>query len=132
MDHINEDQILKFVLELLEDEENTIVNEHISNCLECREEYKKILSDIDELKSLRPEIPVPAFNLPAKKNRKFMKIVRVAAVLLIGFSLGYVTSANTKSCEVNVVGQYTIAKAPDHDFGRAVFCDGIDTDLGSY
>ena len=125
MKHIEEDTILKFLLELLDDEEYKIVNDHITECEICNTILNELKKQNELIASYNPEVQnsyIPVF----KKKKHYSIWLKRAAVLLIGFLLGYSTSLLLQPEKVMVVEQYLITKSPQVVSSGFIECPSID------
>lgn len=126
MKHPDENTLLKYVLELLESEEETLVKIHIEKCENCKEKYKQIKDGTNLLKGFDPEIETGNMSLPVKKEFIFSFWLKAAAILLIGFILGYYTAIQINSKEVNVVEQNLISKPFSNPANEFTPCEQVD------
>jgi len=91
MKHFDEDTILKFVMELLSGEELINVTDHLKGCEICNNKLLSAKKQIELISSYKPEVENDNFPIYKKKNDYSVWLKR-AAILLIGFLLGYLTS----------------------------------------
>jgi hypothetical protein len=92
MTHPDGDTLLQFVLETLDESDNSAVREHLSACEECRERQRKLEGEITRLASV--DLPVTMVAPPRLpwKVRLGSSVSKIAAVLAVGFLLGYATA----------------------------------------
>jgi hypothetical protein len=110
--HVTEDDLLKFALETCDDAEARAIREHLASCDTCRESLESLRSDIATIAGVRPE--VERISLPARPRHpsSWRAVVRMAAVLLIGFVGGLAVSHWACRCPVTVVPPYSAIVAP--------------------
>jgi predicted anti-sigma-YlaC factor YlaD len=92
MTHPNADTLLEFVLQTLEESDNSIVREHLSTCEQCRELQQMLEGEVKRLESIDMHFDVPSPPRLPRRSRLLMTVSRLAAVLAVGFLLGYVTA----------------------------------------
>jgi hypothetical protein len=110
MTHIDSDTLLKFVLQTLEEPESEVVRQHLSLCERCRATAQNVEEEVRVLANV--EIPVGQSApppLPHSSNR-FASILKVAAVLAVGFLLGYAAAQLTFPTTIITVQQRLIPK----------------------
>ena len=92
MTHPDSDTLLRFVLRTLDDSENEAVVQHLSLCEQCREEERKVEWEVRRLSSI--DIPLEMVIPPVlpRRSRVLVAASRLAAVLAVGFVLGYATA----------------------------------------
>jgi anti-sigma factor ChrR (cupin superfamily) len=90
MTHPDGDTLLKFVLQTLDESENEAVRQHLRACDRCTEEERKLEGELRRLSAL--ELPVEKFTPPRLPRRSIAPLLKVAAVLAVGFLLGYATA----------------------------------------
>jgi anti-sigma factor RsiW len=92
MNHPNGDTLLKYVLGTLDESETEAVRQHLSSCEECSKEERKIDGEVRRLSSV--DIPLETGEPPRlpRRPRGLVPVLKVAAVLAVGFSIGYATA----------------------------------------
>jgi hypothetical protein len=90
MTHPDGDTLLKFLLQTLEEPENESVREHLRACDRCTEEERKLEGELRRLS--RIELPVETVTPPRLPRRSLVPLLKIAAVLAVGFLLGYATA----------------------------------------
>ncbi|MFH1010416.1 MAG: hypothetical protein V1784_04175 [bacterium] len=105
--HVTEDDLLKFALETCDDAEVQAISEHLDACDACRGQLARLRRDIATIAGVRPE--VEPISLPFRSHRPsvWRAVVRMAAVLLIGFVSGLAVSRLVCRCPVTVIPQYS-------------------------
>ena len=66
MNHPTDDTLLKLVLELLDDNENAALREHLDRCADCRARYERMRANTDMLGSISPDVEAPS--LPSRTH----------------------------------------------------------------
>ncbi len=131
MNHIDQDTLLKLTMGLLEPVTDQQVMEHIMQCPECMQSYITAKSQADMLGSYQPEFEVPKFPLPSAKIRRFTPLLKIAAILTIGFLTGFVFSEMTSTEPVLVV-QQTLVSKPEVRTAGYTHCHQVDTRVNTY
>jgi hypothetical protein len=126
MTHPDEDTLLKSVLGILEESEERQVQQHLAECPECQTRLEKLRKDTEiigslELETMAPEIPFPK---PVRIN--FMPVIKVAALLLIGFIVGFGSSNLSHREAVNVIPQRLQVNPPMEKAIQYSACEPID------
>jgi hypothetical protein len=131
MTHLDEDTLLKFVLETLDEPDAALVREHLSGCQLCTQQEKKFRMEVRRLSDV--EVHVEAVTPPRLPRRMRILVVasRAAAILAVGFLAGYLTAELSSSVQPIPVQQrlvpvrvatpptgYTPCQAVDITIGR--------------
>jgi hypothetical protein len=95
MTHPDGDTLLKFVLQTLDKSEDEAVRQHLSSCEQCKGEHRKLEGEVRRLSSF--DIPVEMVSPPRllQRSRGMVPALKVAAVLAVGFLLGYASAQLT-------------------------------------
>ena len=109
MNHYDEDTIIKYVLETLDNNEFALVNNHLEECEICNAKADKVKNEIEMISSFNANIEDIEYQPKLKSSHSYVWLKR-AAVLVIGFLTGYLTSTLTQPEQVNVVEQKLIPK----------------------
>lgn len=116
--HFNEDDLLKYALELLDSSEEKIIAEHLSECLKCSQALDSIEHDVKVMQ----EIPIPDnfsdIALPARYRISVAPYFRAAALLLIGFGFGL--SFNYQSSNEHILMYSAVAEHSANDIETKV------------
>jgi len=104
--HVTEDDLLKFALETCNDAEAQAISEHLAACDVCRERLARMRDDIATIAGVRPEVERIALPFHSQRPKVWRAVVRMAAVLLIGFVSGLAASRWVCRCPATVVPQY--------------------------
>ena len=92
MTHPVADTLLKFALQMLDEPAEMDVREHLLSCEACRDLHQECLGEIKRLDSIGFHINVPEPPKLPRRGRSTVAVLRWAAVLPIGFLLGYLTA----------------------------------------
>ena len=109
MIHADDNLLLKYVLEILNPEEEEVIRNHLASCEICTQKVSKIKSDVLKLKEFNPGVETKFIPLPAKDKSNWL---RAAAILIFGFICGYFTSNYLQPEPVQVVEQLLISTSP--------------------
>ena len=112
--------------ELFESDEEVKLHEHLEQCQDCRRRYRKLKAETEIIGSINPELPGPSIELPDKKKLLVSNIFKIAALLLVGFTAGYVTSEDSQPEQISVVPQYSVVSTPEDSLGYFFICESID------
>jgi hypothetical protein len=122
MHHINEDSLLKYALDIIDDdEEHSEIESHLATCPKCRGRLDIIRSDLDIIGNIEPSRT--RLDLPVKRQRPniLYPLLRAAALIIFGIVIGYGAANLQKGEKVSVSPSYAIlAPAPDSLAGVAV------------
>jgi hypothetical protein len=92
MTHPDADTLLKFVLQTLEESDEPIIREHLAACDQCRELQQNVQLEIQRLGRINLPIEMPAPPRLHGRLRVPTAVLRLAAVLAVGFLMGYATA----------------------------------------
>ena len=132
MIHFNEDLLMKYALELLDHKEENKIHEHITTCDECMKRYESIKGDIELIRGIEPAVKPEIFPLPGKKLKFAGQWIKAAAILIIGFFIGFLTANFTHPVRVNVVKQNLITKTILYPIESFSTCEKVDLDVKYY
>jgi predicted anti-sigma-YlaC factor YlaD len=132
MIHIDEDLLLKYALQLLEDKEQTKIQEHLIKCDQCKKHYESIKSDIELIGSIELDVEQEVIPLPKKKLKITKQWIRAAAILIIGFFIGYITANLAHPVKVEVVKQKLLTKTILYPIESFRTCEQVDLDAKYY
>ena len=98
MNHLDGDTLLMHLLETLDEQAEAAVRDHLSVCDACRQESGRLRKEIQRIS--RIDVRVGGANPPPLpgRYRVLRTVSRMAAVLAVGFMLGYLTAdlSNTR------------------------------------
>ncbi len=121
MKHISDDDLLKYELELIDAQ--TTLNDlkcHLENCIECKtrlDRIRRAISSIGGIRAIGHSIDMPHAK---HKPRQSYDLFKVAAVLIIGFILGYGASNWIhEECVIVTPSQFSPAPPVDSLLGLA-------------
>jgi len=126
MKHYDEDILLKLGLELLTKEEEKNIREHLSVCEQCRDTFSLIKGDINLIESLEPDVEPEIIPLPVKRKNIARQLLKVAAILVVGFFAGFLTSDLSNPEKVIVVKQSIIKRTVMETTGNFKTCEQVD------
>jgi anti-sigma factor RsiW len=127
--HVGEDMLLKLALGLLDVQADTRVHHHLEGCPTCRALLEDVERTLHQIKDVTPEVSADVPLLPSVKRNR-LSWLRVAAMLAVGFGLGFLASESLRSPFMNVVPQQLVSKAPEWTGAGFVTCDEIDLTSG--
>ena len=127
--HVNQDTVLKLALGLLEPPAEERVMDHLRRCTRClglREEAERTIRLIQDI---TPDVTA---RLPLHPSRRPIRDswLRVAAMLALGFALGFLASESLRSPAVTVVRQQIVPAPPVTAADGFVACDVVDVSGG--
>jgi hypothetical protein len=125
MNHFEDDIILKFVLETLDDDKTAVIKKHLMECEICSAKFNKTKKQIEVISSYNSEVEDVYYPLP-KRNNTFNVWLKRAAVLIIGFIGGYITSVLSQPDQITVVEQHLITKTPAVSVIHFNSCPNVD------
>jgi hypothetical protein len=123
MNHLDDDTLLKSVLELLDERDKMMVREHLSQCRKCSLRFNQVGNQIKAIGSFEPQIETEVHPLPPRKSTIVIPLLRAAAFLILGFFAGYLTSEFLRPRQVNVVQQHLITKSPVTSISGYTSCE---------
>ena len=129
--HVSEDTMLKLALGLLAVRSDRRVRNHLKACPECRGLMEDVDRTLEQLKDVTPEVSADIPVLPSLRHGRY-KWLRVAAVLAVGFGLGFVASESLRPPSINVVGQQLDPRPPELPTFGFVTCDEVDLSPGPH
>jgi len=123
--HVGEDTLLKLALGLLDAQADRRVRRHLEGCDTCRD----LLDDMDRtlrhIKDVTPEVTADIPPLPSLGHDSY-RWLRIAAMIAVGFGLGFLTSESLRSPTMNVVRQQMVPRPPEWPAVGFVACSEID------
>ena len=126
MTHPDADTLLKFALKTLDESDSSSVSAHLSVCEKCRVLQQKILGELARLEEVEIHTDVPAPPGLPRRLRLPLAVSRWAAVLAIGFLLGYMTAQLSDPVRPVVVQQRLIPTRAEVSSSGFVSCQAID------
>jgi anti-sigma factor RsiW len=126
MTHPDADTLLKFVLQTLDESDTRSVMEHLQACEECRGLQQKLLGELARLGKIDFQIDIPSPPGLPRRSRLPLAVSRWAAVLAIGFLLGYMTAQLSDPVRPVVVQQRLIPTRAEASASRYVSCQALD------
>ena len=126
MSHIDDDLLMKVALKLLEEEEESVLHEHLSECSDCSTRLNMIRQDIELISSLEPGVDSSLIPLPRTRGLRTTASLRVAALLFVGFVIGHSVSLLSEDRVVCIVPQRVYASRPLQEFPSFTHCESLD------
>ena len=127
--HVSDDTLLKLALGLLDAQPEERARHHLEECARCRGLMQGVDRTLQHIKDVTPEVPADIPLLPSLGHNRFQWL-RVAAMLAVGFGLGFFASESLRSPSVNVVRQEMVPSPPEWQPAGFVACDEIDLSVG--
>jgi predicted anti-sigma-YlaC factor YlaD len=128
--HVSEDTLLKLVLGLLHARSESRVHNHLKECAACRDLMEDVGRTVGQLREVDPEVTAELPALPSAGHYR-STWMRIAAMLAVGFGLGFLASESLRPPSVSVVRQQIIPKAPEPPPLGFVACDQVDLSLSA-
>jgi anti-sigma factor RsiW len=126
MTHIDEDTLLKSVLEILDEPEETTVRDHLSSCAGCRQKLSELQRNIAALGAVDFPVIKETPRQMAKTTPLSLRVLRAAAVLAVGFLGGYVTAELSNPGQPIVVAQNFVPAPVAAPVTQYVSCEQVD------
>jgi hypothetical protein len=108
MTHPDTDTLLKFVLQTLQQPDERVVRDHLLTCEQCRARQQNLQGEVQRLGRLNLHIEMPAPPRLSRRLRIPMAVSRLAAVLAVGFLMGYATAQLSEPARTAPVQQRLI------------------------
>ena len=126
MNHIDENLLMKMALQLLEDGEETILQEHLSACSDCRLRLERIRQDIETISSIEPRVERPFIPLPKARSLRIPVWLRAAALLFAGFAIGYGVSLFSEDQVVFIIPHHVHASPSLGEYPSFTYSESVD------
>ena len=123
--HVSEDGLTKLALGLLSIQADQRVRRHLEGCSPCRVLLGDIERTLRQMQDVSPQVSADIPVLPFAKHSRY-RWLRVAAMLAVGFGLGFLASESLRSPSPSVVRQQFVPRPPAQPAAGFVFCDEID------
>jgi hypothetical protein len=123
--HVGEDTLLKLALGLLSASSEKRVRNHLKGCPECQGLMEDVDRTLGQIKDVTPGVTAGVPALPSLGNGRY-KWLRIAAMLAVGFGLGFFTAESLRSPSIDVIPQQIVPMPPKVPVAEFVPCDGID------
>ncbi len=123
--HVSEETLLKMTLGLLDPKSELRVRHHLERCAACRDLRGEADRTVSLLQSVTPDLPAE-LPVPIVFRQTRQTWLRIAAMLLIGFGLGYLASESLRPSEIIVVPQQLLPRPPATRASGFVECEIID------
>ncbi|MFB0515912.1 MAG: hypothetical protein ACETWG_04830 [Candidatus Neomarinimicrobiota bacterium] len=112
MNHLDNDLLLKYVLQLLDDRDATHVRTHLDACPECSTRLAELEADTRLLGALEPRIEPSFPPLAASKPASVPAVLKLAAAFVCGCLLGFFVSEWRNPGSVQIVEQHLVPQSP--------------------
>ncbi len=126
MDHLSEDTAIKHLLGLLNEDEKIKTDNHVRYCDKCRELLEEIETGLIELKEIEPAINPGFIPLPDKRKPVLYTLLKVAAILLVGFISGFELSRNSCRRVITIAPHQKQAVQPVDTTSGFTKCEPVD------
>ena len=123
--HVSEDAMLKLTLGLLNARSDSRVRNHLKKCPECRGLMEDVDRTLEQLKDVTPEVTADPPVLPSLRRGRSIWL-RAAAILAVGFALGFLASESLRPPSFNVVRQQIDPRPRALPTVGFVVCDEVD------
>ncbi len=104
--HYEEDILLGHLLETLDPEQDTAVEQHLKHCSQCSASLAAIEADLVALKGLNIPVYAPSIPYPGRVSGELKMLLRAAALIVLGFGLGTMSQLLNKSRNITL---YSVA-----------------------
>jgi anti-sigma factor RsiW len=91
MTHVDDDILLKFILQTLDAREEEFIKGHLARCPACRGRRERMEEEVGRIRSVQFAVELPTPPALRSRRRHAVLLWRMAAVLAGGFLLGYAT-----------------------------------------
>jgi hypothetical protein len=122
--HVNEDTLIKLSLGLLDLQDDRKVRSHLESCPMCRLLQEDVDRTMRDIKNVAPQVTAKIPLLPFRRDR--FTWIRIAAMLVIGFGLGFAASESLRSPSITIVRQHLVPTPPVRPTNGFVACDDVD------
>jgi len=126
MNHLNEELLLKYALQMLEADAAGEVKAHLEACPQCAKILSGLQNDLSEFSNIKADIE--SWNIPIPRCRSkgaVLAIWKLAAVFILGLLTGYALSNWTQPVKPLVTAQ-KLKPHPAALPGEMVFCETVD------
>jgi len=131
--HITEDKLLEYALEITDDNvDQAEIEGHLDACQSCRSRLKELRHDIDVIGSIRPPRPVASIPGVSRWNDAVYRLLRVAALIVVGLAVGFSASAWLEDEPARVASRYLTLSSPADSVSRYAASDATDISSGYY
>jgi hypothetical protein len=113
--HIDDDKLLRYALEVIDDDENNEREEiegHLEVCQLCRARLSELRNDIEIISGIRPRRPGAATRGHSWWHNAVQRSLRAAAFIILGLAIGFGASSWLKDEPTRVTMQYVTLSSP--------------------
>jgi anti-sigma factor RsiW len=130
MTHLDDDTLLKFLLEILDGPDDSRVREHLARCERCKKRGEELQAQIRQLSRIEMQLgEVTAPPLP-RRSRLLTVVTRAAAILAVGFLAGYMTAELSNPIRPIAVQQRLVPGHPAVPSTGYYSCQAVDVSVG--
>jgi len=127
MIHPSEDDLLRHALDAHETEDDHArIERHVDDCPECRARIDAVNADIGVIASVRPQRRVLQLPVTRRPRVNVYAILRAAALVILGISLGYGWSNRNRPEAVEVTSAYVTLAPPADSLRRYAVSDATE------
>ncbi|GEM_PF-2921085 len=121
MNHIDEDRLLEFALEIIDGdtEGRAAIAAHLEQCPECAVRLKNLTGDLDLIAGVRPYQPLLSVPNPKGRRALVYSIIRAVAFVAIGVFVGFSAARWFDRGPAEVSFAYITLTPPDDTRGGA-------------
>ena len=130
MKHPDDDTLLKYTLETLEDDKAVQVKEHLRECIVCQEKIDRLNEEMRVIGGYESPLEPREYPLRLRRKGSFTGLFKAAAILTLGFISGYLVSEVSRGrLPVNVVPQILVTKSAESLTDGFFKCEQVDIDF---
>jgi anti-sigma factor RsiW len=130
MTHLDEDTLLKFVLETLDAPDASLVREHLAECQLCTQQEKKFRMEVGRLIDVEVQVEAVAPPRLPRRMRILAVATRAAAILAVGFLAGYLTAELSHPIRPETVQQRLVPGRLTTPPSGYIPCQAVDVTAG--
>jgi hypothetical protein len=130
--HLSDEEMLKSILQLLNDQEEEQVQVHLAECESCRLKYRQIRTETEFIAGYDPIQATEVPPLPKIRSLSIAPLMKIAAILIAGFLAGYLTSDYTRHQTPEIVEQQMAVNTPQMISAAFATCPQVDTRVISH
>lgn len=133
MDHISEDNLLAYALEVLDNEaDRAEIEAHLKTCSNCRASLAGIHADINSISGIKGQFDGAEIYFPRKKKSFGYALLKAAALIMLGFLGGLVVSGNLHHEPVSISASYLKLSPPADSALGFTACDATEINSEYY
>jgi anti-sigma factor RsiW len=133
MNHIGEDELLKYVLEISAGEaEGAGIEAHLKACSACRTRLESLRKDLKIISGIRPQGQTLSMRSPHRRHIALYSLLRAAALIILGIALGVSGSKLIQREPVCVSPAYLVLSPPADSIAGYAASDATQTGVRYY